>query len=177
MSVCFGDFCPVNTWVVDYNGPRYTCGCCNAPINLIDKTTNRVYLNESHIIVRVKCLALTLGTPIVHAVASVLNVAQRVLKLAVGFHFWAPCENEKTYSFSARAAEAGKDLLRIVCTPFAYIGLEFAALYGVIMPYDGRKLYATIERAMYESFILAPCFQPKPTSHLFGGDINKKDVF
>ena len=56
-------------------------------------------------------------------------------------------------------------------------GYELAALYGCIRPYDGRKLYATIERAMYGDSVLAPCFQPSPTSHALGGDINRKDVF
>jgi len=84
---------------------------------------------------------------------------------------------KKPYSFNASLKEAGKDLLRIFTTPIAYVGLELAAIYGRFRPYDGRKLYATIERAQYGHFILAPCFQPQATRHLFGGDINNKNAF
>jgi hypothetical protein len=47
----------------------------------------------------------------------------------------------------------------------------------VFAPYDDRKLYASIERAQYGHFILAPCFQPDPKSHAFGGDPKKEAVF
>ena len=76
-----------------------------------------------------------------------------------------------------KLADAGKDSLRIVAAPFSILGLELAALYGLIRPYDGRKMYATIERAMYGNPILAPCFQPEPERHAFGGDINERNAF
>ncbi|QLH34795.1 MAG: hypothetical protein HWD61_00545 [Parachlamydiaceae bacterium] len=47
-----------------------------------------------------------------------------------------------------------------------------SAFYGIIRPYDGRKLHANLETAFYGRPILAPCFQPNPKEHLFGGDIN-----
>lgn len=65
------------------------------------------------------------------------------------------------------------DALRIIASPIAIAGLELAAIYGIIRPYDGRKLYASIERAEYRNFILVPCFQPDPTSHALGGDIKE----
>lgn len=52
------------------------------------------------------------------------------------------------------------DFLRIILTPLAIAGLEVSALFGLLSPYDGRKLYATIERALYGTAILAPGFQP-----------------
>lgn len=81
------------------------------------------------------------------------------------------------YNFTARLLDAGTDLLRIVAVPISLVGLELAALYGILSPYDGRKLYASIERLTYEKYILAPCFQPDPQSHLFGGDRNKQNAF
>ena len=144
---------------------------------LIDPTTGRFYLNQSTSCVRVKCLALALGTPLVHTIMSVLNVGYLILKLVTLSHFWMKKEGENTYSFKARLKSAGQDALRIVTTPFALIALEFSALYGVLRPYDGRKLYATFERAQYGNSILAPCFQPSPTSHALGGDVNNRSAW
>lgn len=61
--------------------------------------------------------------------------------------------------------------------PIAIIRLELAVIYGVFRPYDSRKLYATLERAQYGRHILAPCFQPGATNHLFGGDAYKKNQY
>ena len=127
---------------------------------------------------RVKSALLTLGTPLVHAIASIINVAIRVFKLITFSHFRAERNEDKGhYNFRARLADAGIDLCRVIATPLSFVCLELAALYGLIRPYDGRKLYASIERATYGSFILAPCFQPRPQFHAFGGDINSRDAF
>jgi len=173
MSVVIRDFQPISTWELDSNGSKYRD---QTPIYLIDTSTNKKYLNESKNCVRIKCFLLTLGTPIVHSIASLVNVVYRILKLVSFSHFTGK-EGETPYSFKGRLKDAGLDLLRIVTTLIAFIGLELAAVYGVFTPYNGRKLYASIERAQYERFILAPCFQPMPTSHLFGGDMDKKDAF
>lgn len=175
MSITLGDFRLINHWEIDVKGEKWLRN--DEPKYLIDQTTQRRYWNESENTVRFKCFLLTVGTPFVHSVASIVNVAYRVFKLITLSHFWLDKEGEKKYDFKARMADAGADLLRIVATPFAFLGLELAAIYGLASPYDGRKLYATIERAMYGGFILAPCFQPEPESHFFGGDPNKKDSF
>lgn len=67
--------------------------------------------------------------------------------------------------------------MRILVTPLSIIGLELAAIYGLFRPYDGRKLYASLEREIYGDFVLAPCFQPDPQYHALGGDINQKNAF
>lgn len=174
-DVTLRDFQPFNRWVVDQDGPKWSDQ--DEPQYLIDGTTGRKYWNESKGVVGFKCFLLTLGTPIVHAIASLVNMAYRIIKLVSFSHFWMPRENEKAYSFTARLKEAGVDLLRVFTTPLAYLGLETAALYGIFNPYDGRKLYASIERAQYGNFILAPCFQPDPTAHAFGGDPTKRNAF
>lgn len=178
MNVTLKDFYPVNSWKVDENGARYSC-CADhdsQAMFLIDQTTQRRYLNESKGVVRFKCFLLSLGTPFVHSIASLANVAYRVAKLISLSHFWMPNKAQK-YNFNARLLDAGKDLLRVVAQPLSFVALELASLYGGFRPYDGRKLYATIERATYGSFVLAPCFQPEPTSHAFGGDLNKRNAF
>lgn len=179
MSVTLKDFYPINKWKPDLEGEKWNC--CSEhkgqARHLIDQTTGRKYLNQSKGVVRFKCFLLTLGTPFVHPIAGILNVAYRALKLISLSHFWIPKKEEKSYGFKARVQDAGKDLLRIVAQPLAIVGLELAAIYGLIRPYDGRKLYASIERAQYGNFILAPCFQPDAEQHLLGGDPNKKNAF
>ena len=56
-----------------------------------------------------------------------------------------------------------------------YVDLLLAAVYGLALPNNGKKLYATLERFAFGDFVLAPCFQPRATSHLFGGDIEEED--
>lgn len=146
------------------------------PMWIADTSTERLYLNESKNVIRTKCALLALGTPIIQPVALIFNVAFRFIKLISFSHFWAPSKAQP-YSFKARLAEAGKDLLRIVAAPLALIGLLASALYGIINPHDGRKLYATLERAFYSDFRLAPCFQPSAKSHFFRGDIMARNVF
>ena len=74
-------------------------------------------------------------------------------------------------TFCAHIKESVSSLFVIVLMPLIYVALEFAALYGVLAPYGGRKLYGTLERLAGEKGFLAPCFQPEPTHHLFGGDL------
>jgi len=104
-------------------------------------------------------------------------VAFRILKLATLSHLWIRKAGEDKYNFKARVKDAAVDLLKVAIHPIVIVGLELAAIYGVFRPYDGRKLYASLERAQYGNHVLAPCFQPDPRRHLFGGDINKRDVY
>jgi hypothetical protein len=179
MDLTCKDFQPINRWKPDLEGPRWGYDAHQDPKFLIDQTTGKKYFNESKSCVRIKCLLLTVGVPVVHTVAAIINIAWKVLKLISFSHFW--CENfDLEYKFKARLKAAGKDLLSIVTTPFFLVALELTAIYGLITPYNGRKLYASTERA-YNTFTLAPCFRPDPTSHAtvhaFGGDANKKDSF
>ena len=179
MGVTLKDFQPVNHWKIDEKGEQYRFGLWDRPISkhIIDQTTNRKYLNEAENIVGFKCFLLTLGTPFVHPIALIINVAYRILKIATLSHFWVEKKGETKYKFEARLVDATQDLLRIIATPAALVGLELAAIYGLFRPYDGRKLYASIERAVYGNFILAPCFQPMANYHAFGGDIDKRNAF
>lgn len=175
MNVTIKDFIPINNWKLDSIGPFWSNG--REPKFLVDQSTHRRYFNESKGVVRFKCFLLTLGTPFVHPVASIVNVAKKIVKLVTFANFWMHKDKEPKYIFKSRLADTGIDLLKIIATPFSLVGLELASLYGLVRPYDGRKLYATIERATYGGYILAPCFQPDPNHHLFGGDLNKQNAF
>ncbi|HEV3269858.1 MAG TPA: hypothetical protein VGZ69_04330 [Candidatus Rhabdochlamydia sp.] len=173
VGITLKDFQLSNVWKVDEVGKKYWDG---TPCHIIDQTTNRKYLNESKGTVAFKCFLLILGTPIVHSIASSVNVAYQITKLVTLSHFWVDI-GEEPYIFTTRLENVGKDLLKIVATPFSLIGLQLSAVYGVFVPYDGRKLYASMERARYGSHILAPCFQPSPDHHLFGGDIRSRNAY
>lgn len=135
-----------------------------------DLSNEDEYLDDRE--VRWKYLALTLATPIVQAVGVLLSVALRIIKFITLAHFWYPFENE--YPLCDRAWSFGKDILRIAFAPAIYIGMVVSPIYGLAFINNGRKLYATFERCIYGDALLAPCFQPKPTSHLFGTSIDQQ---
>lgn len=157
-DILLEDFRPINVWTGIELGPTLDNG---EPKLMLSKTDyeDRLFLNEPKDTIRYKCSWLTLCTPFVHLVAALVNIVYRIIKLVTFSHFWIP-KPWYYYSFQARLEEAGADLLRIVATPIALIGLELAAIYGIFSPYNGRKIYGTIERAQYENFFLAPSFQP-----------------
>lgn len=156
-----------SSWTLDLEGPKDDDG---SPLFIIDKSTKERYFNDSSSTIRCKCALLALGTPLVHPVTSVLNIAYRIGRLVTCQHFTGSSQDEDL-------KEAGKDLLRAAISPVSVVGLELAALYGICRPHDGRKLYARIEKAVYNGPVMAPCFQPDPQYHLLGGDTNKRNSF
>jgi hypothetical protein len=173
MDVTLADFQPINTWKPDRDGEKWQDG---SPRYLTDMSTGRRYWNESEDIVWGKCLMASVATPFLHPVAVICNIAYRILKLVSLYHFWGVRDEKGRFNFKKSITEVGEDIFKLVVSPFSLIG-EAAAIYGLYSPYDGRKLYASIERATYGHFILAPCFQPDPTSHALGGNPNKQNAF
>lgn len=111
---------------------------------IIDPITQDRYLNDPSWLVTFKCFALTLASPLCHALALPLSGAYRCLSLCKG----------------TQKNNIEKTIALIVATPLLYVGLCFSSIYGIFSPYNGRKLYATLERVAYEGAVLAPCFQP-----------------
>ncbi len=171
-DVKLGDFCPYNRWseveVHSYDGQDVvSAGNIEKITNvskqyLMDETTGRAYLLEDPGKVRAKCAALVVFSPVIYLISSIINVAHRALKLITLDHFQIRSQKEamEPYDFKARLSEAAVDVLRISTAHISFIGLELAAIYGVFNPYDGRKLYASIERATYGCVVLPWCFQP-----------------
>ena len=177
VDIVLNDFQPINSWVEENGGETFDDKTTTKYI--IDLSTNRKYWNQPTWLIRIKGFLLCLGTPLVHLVASVYIIGIKSIRLISFWHFWKKAEPDQAH-FIARLADAGTDLLHLIAAPFVYVALECAALYTVILPHDGRKLYASIERAQYGQQLipfvfpelLAPCFQPSPTKHLFRGDPN-----
>ena len=163
-DVVIDDFCPLNDWTADSFPPSKLFGggkcqtCRQEPRQITDQ--HREYFNDNEMDIRIKGVALAIGTPFIHPIAIVHNVAYRLLRTITLSRLWVEKEGETSYELRARLQDVGSDLLKIVAAPIALVGLELAALYAIVSPRDGKKLYATIERAEYGGFILAPCFQP-----------------
>jgi hypothetical protein len=158
MDVCRADFNLVSEWKIERSGPK--CVDCGAPLYVIDKATGRRYSNESKLAISLKCASLALLTLPFHALGAIVVVAYRIIKAISRF-----LPSRKLHHFSARYTAAGKDLAKAVAAPLAVIGLEAAALYGIFRPLNGRKIYATLERATYKDSVLAPSFQPDQSHH------------
>jgi hypothetical protein len=208
MTIIPNDFKITNEWIPDYEGTtwgfqdenglqfepasyilqqnipsEYMCMGNPEPEYIIDKSTGRKYWNEETSSIRFKCFLLCIGTPVVHFVASIVNVAAQVVNIAKSF--FTPKKEQANLDEKSNflpknklnISVVDKAIFKITRQPFALITLELSAIYGIFKPLDGRKLYASIERAQYERHVLAPCFQPDPTQHLFGGDPKKKGAF
>ena len=141
--------------------------------NGVDLSNGDQYWQDDPNTTRLKCLGLIAATPIIHAIGLVLNLANRIAKIISFAHFWHSSLDH--LSLSKQCWCFGKDLLRVAFTAIIYIGLELSALYGLALPDNGKKLYATFERCAYGKELLAPCFQPSPTSHLGGGIAGKRN--
>ena len=152
-----------------------------------DRTTQRRYWFQENNILRVKCTLLLLWAPLNHLAMTV----KRVFRLVTAYHFRKVKVMKKTfnprqarpYPLLNRLQKQGSDLLKIAATPFLVIALELSALYGIVFPKDGRKLYASVERLFFSKCnmkaidllsrkpaLTAPCFQPEATHHALGGD-------
>ncbi len=178
-SLTIWDFCPLNTWTVqthppeillkhpqhpeDPKYPTILCTICyedGTPLYLVDSKTDGIYWNETKAVVRLKCLGLFIGVPILHSL-SILYFSACAIQ-----SFFVHPSTEKLQEIAKF----------IFLGPVAIVALEVAALYGLFRPYDGRKIYASIEKLLYGHGMWAPCFQENPAGHLLGGDITKRNT-
>lgn len=175
----FAHFNPTNQWSLE----NY---------EIVDKTMGDKYCNDSTTTVRLKCAALFVASLIAQPIGLTLNLLNRIAKIFTFAHLWSP--SQENYNFKARVCEWGKDILLVISTPLILIGMLFSALYGATLsPYDGRKLYGSLERLAYSggyqffttdnsrksphNYLLAPCFQPDPKAHLGGGALGQSNVW
>ena len=135
-------------WHVDSSGPKFSNE--NRPMWIEDLTSKKKYLNFSDSNIRAKCLALAFGAFTVSLLAMIVKVL-------------AP---DESFTDGAKA---------LILMPFMILALFFAALYGIVSPQNGRKLYNEVESSYFDQWRLAPCFNPEATKHLFGSDIKKTD--
>lgn len=120
-----------------------------------DRRYNQLIAQPHKVFIR-----LALLSPLIQGVGVICRVALSALKLISLYHFW--CKKDGAYSITERLQDAGTDLLKVALAPLFYVGLELSAIYGIMRPLDGRKLYATMERAFYGQGFLTRGWQPLP---------------
>ncbi len=141
-----------------------------------DCSSEHIFHYQPKWLLRIKCIALTLFTIPIGGIIAAAHILHNLASITRSIVQW-----------DWRRESVGDPLLRIAAAPFALLALQFAALYGIFDPNCGRKLYGSLERAMYPDidslprvFIvsgkLAPCFQPIVISQLCPYEI-KRTVF
>lgn len=149
MIIQLKDFVPINTWIETKKH--------DAPL-VKDKNTGKTYRKLPPVSGRLHSVFLACVTPFIHFLAAILNSGYRALKLVSFYHFWPSKRSD--YAFSDNLNNAGIDAFRIVSPIITLPALEVSAIYGIIAPQDGGKLYSTLESTQYGGPILAPSLQP-----------------
>jgi hypothetical protein len=180
MPLTIRDFCPWNTWEVDTMGETWMYYPVGISLEIrakwiIDKTTGKRYLNDKNWITRLKCALLVVGNFFAHSYMIIGPIFMCFLRLITCYHLYK--FEEENITTAERVLNCGLNLLKLLMLPLVPVFLELAALYGLFCPNEGRKLYSSFEKFAYGRSLLAPCFQPNPEGHAFGGDINKPNQF
>ena len=144
--------------------------------NLMDLETEDLYFEEDILYTRLKCVLLTISTPIFQTLIVILHTVINLLKLITLYDFTKEINNEDQFKtandiFNERLYDTAFTLLHVLFAPICIVLMELSALYGIFSPHNGRKLYASFERLInddndeIESYLgiskyRAPCFQP-----------------
>lgn len=164
--VTIRDFCPINRWDEGWLGTL-------SPV-IRDKTTGTVYSNRPIRFVRLKCLQLAAATPILHLMMMMVQISRESLDTLTLAHFrtsyrlrhkksikqWIGLQQNEHWALTATKQTAQDIVLLLLSLPL-FIGLELSALYGVLNPRDGRKLYGSFERLRYSEPLLSTSFRPR----------------
>lgn len=170
-DLVLGDFCPWNRWEKDSSEHVFGNGECtecpkHTPQMVRDMTTGRLYFNDPPSVLRLKGIGMFLFSAILHPTTLICNIAFRLFKIMTFYHFWRGIFEEdefgakKPYGLQGRLQHFVGDCLRIGLAPALLAGLFLSAIYMLIMPKDGKKLYATLVQAEYGRPILEPCLHP-----------------
>jgi hypothetical protein len=84
-KVTWNHFRPYSIWTEEENGSKYYNGRSQY---IVDTSTGDKYFNEDREIIWCKCILLTLGTPMVHAVAAIVTIVANLARLLTFYHFW-----------------------------------------------------------------------------------------
>ncbi|MGA8164690.1 MAG: hypothetical protein WB791_06655 [Waddliaceae bacterium] len=128
------------------------------------KHYGEVYNFDPDLLIRCKCVALTLLTPPVSAARTVCRIAKAAfLLLTAAYHY---LDDQKIPALEKQAIRiAALDSGRAL-----YYGVQMTgcAIWGIFSPYDARHEYAKLERTLNrhqdgphrDKYYLAICFQP-----------------
>lgn len=125
---------------------------------VIDRRSGNRYINDSAGNIRLDLFCrMVIGE---YFFAPFFNALFKAVKFVSGYHFWKAKEGD--YNFTARIADAGKDLLRIVATPLTMLVSWWYMFIGLFSPDTGRKGLSAVERlsAGDDTFFINELFQP-----------------
>lgn len=142
-------------------------------IFIIDPNTEKRFFNESRVIGSLKGCLLTISSPIIQPITSTIAIAIRTLRIALSVLMTvilmplAPFDKKAANYFKFGLYLITHDVLKIITTPVMLALLELSALYTIVNSRDGKKLYSSFEKLIYDGkSILSYGFQP----------INDKDL-
>lgn len=155
-----------------------------------DPHTDKCYLNESKLTVRLKCGAIALGSILYAPLITTALVVARFVLTATGFRFWAPTDD----SLEDRLIKWKRDAILLALTPVIgamMIGAAASGAIGFTDPYDARKHFTSLEQILLSNLTpdflsriipagtitVAPCFRPYAKAHLLGGDISEQGAW
>ena len=152
-SISLSNFIPYNQWEIDQYG-------------IIDKSNADIYCKDS---LSKKIEMCSSCRSYLDCSAAIALVVENCLSDSKTRHFFPFFVSLAILciSFKTRSLLFGEDLLKTVLAPIFYVGLELSGIYGLVLAYDGGKLYATFERCAYGRHILTR-FQPTYRTSLWG---------
>ena len=126
-----------------------------------DASTGYCYLDEEGGLVRKKHLALLITAPFIHFLGFIIMMGCDVV---VGLTALLRATTLLCQGKLARAKHiVGQFAMRvggIMVKPLGWGVMVASNIIGLMLPLSGKKVFASIERAVYWRPILAPCFQP-----------------
>ncbi|MDP3705657.1 MAG: hypothetical protein Q8R24_07065 [Legionellaceae bacterium] len=159
-------FYPLSTFIPDPSSANFynkqTKSFDEEKSRILDLSTGDQYANEARVIIRFKCFLLSLTVPIFHSIIAVLEIIITSLMCISLYPFWKKRKEDLSTGTYAKACftDFAEIMFRILFIPIIVALLELSALYGLIFPHNGRKIYANLERLTYGGAVLARCFQP-----------------
>lgn len=152
---------PFSLWL-PYTYTHQSGGVRYAYSYLVDKQTAQLYINESTGMVRTKHGLLLLADLTIHAIGVPLMMIRDIFCLSACIV--CALFNLTMFKFQGFIdflQLANKLLISLIAKPFAWISMLMCNLLGAtFLPYGCRKVYASLERDVYQTPVIAPCFQP-----------------
>lgn len=152
------DFKLSSKWEKQWGPAEYEMTSSEAEY-LRDKTANRLYHNFI-VGLRLHLIFSMARTAVYDTAIVVMQICFRALKLVSFAYFWIGKKDESSYSLKGRLNDIANDIVKSLKSPFILLAQELSAMYGMINPEDGRKLYASLQRLILPKEHLYAVLQP-----------------
>lgn len=127
------------------------------PKYVLDIDAGKFYWNEYKSTIRLKSFLLALPGFLNNITCTIAAISIQILKIISLYSLIDSFLISRTFEIINPLIDLANDCVRLIALPIYLIGIELSAIYGILMPYDGRKLYTFFEKAIYGKAII-PCF-------------------